>query len=168
MTEVAKKKRLQKWLWGKREMRCVVQRVSSAHVTVNGERIGAIGAGLVILLGIHSQDTEKEAQWMADKIVDLRIFEDEQGLMNRSLLDEGGEMLIVSQFTLYGDCRKGRRPGYSSAARPEKAEPLYEQFIQMVRERGVSTATGKFQAMMKVELINNGPVTLLLDSAGTF
>ncbi len=149
-------------------MRCVVQRVSSAHVTVNDERIGAIGAGLVALLGIHSQDTEKEAQWMADKIVGLRIFEDEQGLMNRSLLDVGGEMLIVSQFTLYGDCRKGRRPGYSSAARPEKAEPLYEQFIQMVRQRGVSAATGKFQAMMKVELINDGPVTLLLDSAGTF
>jgi len=105
---------------------------------------------------------------MADKILNLRIFEDKNGLMNRSLLDVGGEMLIVSQFTLYGDCRKGRRPGYSAAARPEIAEPLYEHFIQMVRQLGITTATGRFQAMMQVELVNDGPVTLLLDSSGTF
>ena len=149
-------------------MRSVVQRVSHARVTVGGEQVGAIGPGLVVLLGIHEGDSEKEARWLADKIVGLRIFDDEKGLMNRSLLDVGGEMLIVSQFTLYGDCRKGRRPGYSSAARPEIAEPLYEHFIRLVQERGVTTASGRFQAMMQVELVNDGPVTLLLDSAGTF
>jgi D-tyrosyl-tRNA(Tyr) deacylase len=149
-------------------MRCVVQRVNRAQVTIHEEMIGSIRLGLVVLLGIHTDDGEREARWMADKIVNLRIFEDEQGLMNRSLLDVGGEMLIVSQFTLYGDCRKGRRPGYSAAARPEIAEPLYERFIQMVRQMGITTATGKFQAMMQVELVNDGPVTLLLDSSGTF
>jgi D-aminoacyl-tRNA deacylase len=149
-------------------MRGVVQRVSHARVTIDQEPVGTIGPGLVVLLGIHAGDGEKEARWLADKIVNLRIFEDDQGLMNRSLLDIGGEMLIVSQFTLYGDCRKGRRPGYSAAARPEIAEPLYEQFIRMVQQRGVTTATGRFQAMMQVELVNDGPVTLLLDSSGTF
>ena len=149
-------------------MRSVVQRVSRAQVTIDREPVGTIGPGVVVLLGIHKDDGEKEVRWLADKIVGLRIFEDDKGLMNRSLLDVGGEMLIVSQFTLYGDCRKGRRPGYSSAARPEVAEPLYEHFIRMVQQQGVSTATGRFGAMMQVELINNGPVTLLLDSAGTF
>jgi D-tyrosyl-tRNA(Tyr) deacylase len=149
-------------------MRGVVQRVNRAQVTIHEEMIGSIRSGIVVLLGIHTDDGEREARWMADKIVNLRIFEDEQGLMNRSLLDVGGEMLIVSQFTLYGDCRKGRRPGYSAAARPEIAEPLYERFIQMVRQMGITTATGRFQAMMQVELVNDGPVTLLLDSSGTF
>ena len=149
-------------------MRSVVQRVTHARVMIDEELVGTIGPGVVVLLGIHADDGEKEVRWMADKIVNLRIFEDEKGLMNRSLLNVGGEMLVVSQFTLYGDCRKGRRPGYSSAARPEKAEPLYEQFIQTVRERGITTATGRFQAMMQVELVNDGPVTLLLDSSGTF
>ena len=149
-------------------MRSVVQRVSRALVTIGREQVGTIGPGLVVLLGIHTNDSEKEAKWLADKIVGLRIFEDDKGLMNRSLLDVDGEMLIVSQFTLYGDCRKGRRPGYSSAARPEVAEPLYEHFIHMVQQQGVTTATGRFGAMMQVELINDGPVTLLLDSAGTF
>jgi D-aminoacyl-tRNA deacylase len=149
-------------------MRCVVQRVSHAQVKIEEKQVGAIGCGLVVLLGIHGADSEKEVRWMADKIAGLRIFEDDGGLMNRSLLDIGGEMLIVSQFTLYGDCRKGRRPGYSSAARPETAEPLYEQFIQAVRQKGIRAATGRFQAMMQVELVNDGPVTLLIDSAGTF
>jgi D-aminoacyl-tRNA deacylase len=149
-------------------MRGVVQRVSRAQVTIDREPVGTIGPGLVVLLGIHKDDGEKEVRWLADKIVGLRIFEDDKGLMNRSLLDVGGEMLIVSQFTLYGDCRKGRRPGYSSAARPEVAEPLYEHFIRMVQQQRVTTATGRFGAMMQVELINDGPVTLLLDSAGAF
>jgi D-tyrosyl-tRNA(Tyr) deacylase len=149
-------------------MRSVVQRVSRAQVTVDEETVGSIGPGLVVLLGIHADDSENEAQRLADKIINLRIFEDDKGLMNRSLLDTGGEMLIVSQFTLYGDCRKGRRPGYSAAARPEKAEPLYQHFIRLVQLAGVRTATGKFQAMMQVELVNDGPVTLLLDSAGNF
>lgn len=149
-------------------MRSVVQRVNRARVTVDKELVGTIGPGVVVLLGIHTDDGEKEARWMADKILNLRIFEDKNGLMNRSLLDVGGEMLIVSQFTLYGDCRKGRRPGYSSAARPERAEPLYEHFVQTVKQLGITTATGRFQAMMQVELVNDGPVTLLLDSSGTF
>jgi D-aminoacyl-tRNA deacylase len=149
-------------------MRSVVQRVSRAQVTINEKLVGVIGPGVAVLLGIHSDDGEKEVRWMADKIINLRIFEDEKGLMNRSLLEVCGEMLIVSQFTLYGDCRKGRRPGYSSAARPETAEPLYEYFIQTVRQRGITAATGRFQAMMHVELVNDGPVTLLLDSSGTF
>lgn len=145
-------------------MRSIVQRVSRAQVTIEGEQVGAIGYGLVVLLGIHSTDSEKQVQWMTDKIAELRIFEDDQRLMNRSLLDIGGEMLIVSQFTLYGDCRKGRRPGYSSAARPEKAEPLYDLFVETMRRKGIRAATGRFQAMMQVELVNDGPVTLLVDS----
>lgn len=149
-------------------MRSVVQRVSRAQVTVEGEPVGVIGPGVLVLLGIHADDSEKEAQRLADKIVNLRIFEDDKGLMNLSLQDTGGEMLVVSQFTLYGDCRKGRRPGYSSAARPEKAEPLYRHFVRLGQQAGVRTATGRFQAMMQVELVNDGPVTLLLDSAGNF
>jgi D-aminoacyl-tRNA deacylase len=149
-------------------MRSVVQRVSRAQVTVDEELIGAIGPGVVVLLGIHTNDSEKDVRWMADKVVNLRIFEDDQRLMNRSLLDVNGEMLIISQFTLYGDCRKGRRPGYSAAARPETAEPLYECFIHTIQQRGLTPATGRFQAMMQLELVNDGPVTLLLDSAGNF
>jgi D-tyrosyl-tRNA(Tyr) deacylase len=122
----------------------------------------------VVLLGVHADDSEQEARWMADKIVHLRIFEDENGKMNRSLVDIGKEMLIVSQFTLYGDCRKGRRPGYSAAASPEKAEALYQKFVDLVEAHQVSTATGRFQAMMEVSISNDGPVTLLLDSDRTF
>lgn len=149
-------------------MRAVVQRVSEASVSVHGETIGAITGGLVVLLGIHKDDTEREAEWMADKIVHLRIFEDEQGKMNRALVDIGQEMLIVSQFTLYGDCRKGRRPGYSSAAPPEKAESVYRKFIELVRTHKIRAATGQFQAMMEVTIVNSGPVTLLLDSDKLF
>ncbi|MEJ2136839.1 MAG: D-aminoacyl-tRNA deacylase [Desulfofustis sp.] len=144
-------------------MRAVVQRVSQASVSIRGARVGSIGPGLVVLLGIHKEDTEKEIQWMTDKIVHLRIFEDERGKMNRSLVDIGKEMLIVSQFTLYGDCRKGRRPGYSSAAPPEKAEPMYRKFIELVKKHKIQTATGQFQEMMEVSITNSGPVTLLHD-----
>jgi len=149
-------------------MRAVVQRVSKAQVSVNETIIGSISEGLVVLLGVQAQDTPEDARWLADKIVNLRVFEDAQGKMNRSLIDIDKEMLIVSQFTLYGDCRKGRRPGYSSAAPPETAEPLYEKFIEYVQEQGIKAATGKFQAMMQLSLTNHGPVTLLLDSDKTF
>jgi len=149
-------------------MRAVIQRVSRAVVTVDGEQIGAIGPGLVVLLGIHRDDVPADVDWLVDKIVQLRVFADGEGKMNRSLLDTGGAMLIVSQFTLHGDCRKGRRPGYSQAARPEQAEALYEEFITAVRKHGIQTATGRFQADMAVELVNDGPVTLLLDSAKIF
>ena len=149
-------------------MRAVIQRVSSAAVTVDTKTVGEIGAGLLIFLGIHHKDGELELKWMADKVCNLRIFEDEKGKMNRSLLDTGGAMLVVSQFTLYGDCRKGRRPGYSAAAPPEHANVLYEQFILHVGETGIKTASGKFQAHMDVKLVNDGPVTLLLDSSKTF
>ena len=149
-------------------MRAVIQRVSRAVVTVDQEQVGAIGQGLVVLLGIHREDQLADLDWLVDKIVYLRIFEDEAGKMNRSLLDTGGAMLIISQFTLYGDCRKGRRPGYSQAARPDQAEALYERFIKAVKHHGIQTATGRFQAAMAVELVNDGPVTLLLDSAKMF
>lgn len=149
-------------------MRAVIQRVSRAAVTVDQKEIGAIGPGLVTLLGIHRDDQQADVDWLVEKIVSLRIFEDGDGKMNRSLLDTGGAMLIISQFTLYGDCRKGRRPGYSAAARPEQAEVLYEGFIKAVQQHGIQAATGRFQATMAVELVNDGPVTLLLDSAKTF
>lgn len=149
-------------------MRAVVQRVSQAAVAVDGKTIGSISKGLVVLLGIHVSDAVKEAQWLADKIVHLRIFEDDHGKMNRSLADIDAEMLIVSQFTLYGDCRKGRRPGYSNAAPPDIAEPLYVKFIELVNAYGIKTASGKFQAMMDVSITNSGPVTLLLDSDKSF
>lgn len=149
-------------------MRAVVQRVVRAKVSVDGETTGEIGSGLVVLLGIHPQDGEREIRWMVDKIVNLRVFADDEGKMNRSLLEEAGEMLVVSQFTLYGDCRKGRRPGYSTAAPPEIAEPRYLEFVTAVGESGIRTATGKFQAAMQLELVNDGPVTLLLDSAKIF
>jgi len=149
-------------------MRAVVQRVSRASVSIQSETTGEIGKGIVVLLGIHSDDTTAELQWMAEKVINLRIFEDENGKMNTSLADINGEMLIISQFTLYGDCRKGRRPGYSSAAPPHIAEPLYRQFIEEVKNRQISVATGTFQATMAVELVNDGPVTLLLDSEKNF
>ena len=145
-------------------MRAVVQRASRASITIDGTTTAAIGPGLVILLGIRASDTADDAKWLIDKIVNLRIFEDPDGKMNVSLADTGGEMLIVSQFTLYGDCRKGRRPGFSAAAPPAIAEPLYNRFIEMAEESGLRVATGVFQAAMQVELVNDGPVTLLVDS----
>ena len=149
-------------------MRAVVQRVSRAHVSVGDRTVGSISEGLVVLLGVQTQDSARVARWMAEKIVNLRIFEDAGGKMNRSLIDIGKEMLIVSQFTLYGDCRKGRRPGYAGAASPEVAEPLYETFVECVQGMGISTATGTFQAFMELTMTNSGPVTLLLDSDKTF
>lgn len=145
-------------------MKAVVQRVSKAHVTVGDERTGNIDTGLVVLLGVGHDDTKKEAQYLVEKIIHLRIFEDDQGKMNRSLLDVGGALLVVSQFTLMGDCRKGRRPSFIEAAPPEKAEALYETFVNLAREKGIHTETGRFRAMMAVSLINNGPVTLILDT----
>ncbi|TKB26917.1 D-tyrosyl-tRNA(Tyr) deacylase [Desulfopila sp. IMCC35006] len=149
-------------------MRIVVQRVRRATVTIEGVVHGTIAQGMVVLLGIRHGDTGTDLQWLAEKAVNLRIFADQQGKMNRSLADIDGEMLIVSQFTLYGDCRKGRRPGFSAAAPPEIAEPLYRQFIEEVQKMGIRVATGIFQAAMEVDLINDGPVTLLLDSEKQF
>ena len=149
-------------------MRAVVQLVKKASVTVNGSVISGIGSGLLVLLGIRKTDTAGDARLLAEKIAHLRIFPDQGKLMNLSVLDVAGEMLVVSQFTLYGDCRKGRRPSYSHAAPPDQAEELYELFIRESAKLGVPVASGKFQAMMDVELINQGPVTLLLDSAKAF
>jgi D-tyrosyl-tRNA(Tyr) deacylase len=145
-------------------MIAVVQRVSEAEVTVDGETVGAIGPGLAVLLGVAVEDGEPEAVFLADKIVNLRIFEDDAGKMNRSLLDAGGSLLVVSQFTLLGDCRKGRRPSFVRAAPPEKARALYRLFADRVSRKGVSVATGRFRAMMDVRLVNAGPVTLVLES----
>jgi len=149
-------------------MRAVIQRVSRASVSVDSEVTGEINGGLLVLLGIHKDDSKKEIKWMTDKVINLRIFEDTNGKMNRSLIDTGGALLIVSQFTLYGDCRKGRRPGYSTAALPDDAKMLYQEFIDTVKQKGIPTACGRFQAHMDVELINDGPVTLLLDSSKLF
>ena len=149
-------------------MRAVVQLVSKAQVRVDDTITGAIDHGLVVLLGVHRDDTEKDATFLAEKTVNLRIFQDQEGKMNRSLLDEQGSMLVVSQFTLFGDCRKGRRPSYSSAAPPKAANRLYEYFVKEVEKFGVPVETGQFQAMMEVALTNNGPVTLLLDSTRLF
>jgi D-tyrosyl-tRNA(Tyr) deacylase len=146
-------------------MKAVVQVAAEASVHIDKRPVAAIEEGLVVLLGVHRLDTDKNAAWLADKIVHLRIFPDEAGLMNRSLLEIGGEVLVVSQFTLLGDCRKGRRPSYSEAAPPERARQLYQVFIDLLREKGLRVATGEFQAMMDVSLVNRGPVTLLLDSA---
>ena len=145
-------------------MRAVVQRVSESSVTVDGEVVGNIGPGLMVLLGVTHEDTEKEADYLVDKIINLRIFSDDAGKMNRSLRDTQGEMLVVSQFTLYGDCRKGRRPSFIQAADPDKGNALYEYFVKKVREIGVTTATGRFGAMMDVSLVNDGPVTLIVES----
>jgi D-tyrosyl-tRNA(Tyr) deacylase len=145
-------------------MRAVLQRVQHARVVVGDEVVGAIGRGLLVLLGVAPDDTPEAARWLADKIVGLRIFADDEGKMNRSVAEVGGSVLIVSQFTLYGDCRKGRRPSFITAAGPEIAIPLYETFIEAVKALGVPAATGRFGAMMQVELINDGPVTLILES----
>jgi D-tyrosyl-tRNA(Tyr) deacylase len=145
-------------------MRAVVQRVSRAKVTSAGETTGEIGRGLLVLLGITATDTAETARWLAEKIAGLRIFNDEAGKMNRDLAEVGGGMLIVSQFTLYGDCRKGRRPSFIDAAPPEIAIPLYETFINAVKALGIPVATGRFGADMQVELVNDGPVTLIVDS----
>jgi D-tyrosyl-tRNA(Tyr) deacylase len=145
-------------------MRAVVQRVKEGSVSVNSDMIGRIGKGLVVLLGVAETDQSGDADFLADKIVNLRIFEDENHKMNRSLLDAGGEMLVVSQFTLLGDCRKGRRPSFIQAAGPEKANGLYERFVKQVRQKGVIVETGQFRAMMDVALINDGPVTLIVES----
>jgi D-aminoacyl-tRNA deacylase len=145
-------------------MRALLQRVSQARVLVGEEKVGEIGPGLLILLGVAQDDTQDQADWLAEKVCGLRIFNDDQGKMNLSLLNLGYEALIVSQFTLYGDCRKGRRPSFIQAALPEVAEPLVEAFTMAVRALGVKTATGRFGAMMQVELVNDGPVTLLVES----
>lgn len=145
-------------------MRAVVQRVSQAAVEVDGGLVGRIGTGLLVLLGVADDDAEKDADYLAGKIVHLRIFEDEAGKLNRSLVDCGGEMLVVSQFTLYGDCRKGRRPSFVKAAAADKGNALYQHFVEAVRGRGVTVATGRFGAMMAVSLVNHGPVTLIVES----
>lgn len=145
-------------------MRAVIQRVKKSSVSVNNEIIGKIGVGLVVLLGVAETDGTQDADYLAAKIANLRIFEDENHKMNRSLLDIGGEMLVVSQFTLLADCRKGRRPSFVHSAGPDKANKLYERFVEQVRQEGVNVATGRFRAMMEVELINDGPVTLIVES----
>ena len=149
-------------------MRAVVQRVSSSKVTVDGEVIGNINKGLLVLLGVTHEDTSKDVDYIIDKVLNLRIFEDENEKMNLSLKDVEGELLVVSQFTLYGDCRKGRRPSFSSAARPEVATKLYEEFIEKITKEGIVTQTGQFGAHMMVDLTNDGPVTILLESNRTF
>ena len=149
-------------------MRCVVQRVTSSSVTVNGEISGAIGAGLMVLIGVSVDDTEADLKYMAEKVPNLRIFDDENGVMHRSVLDVGGSILAVSQFTLYGDARGGRRPSYIRAAKPDKADGLYEQLIARWREKGIHVETGVFRTDMQVSLINDGPVTILLDSEKLF
>ena len=145
-------------------MRAVVQRVKSSAVTVGNETTGQIGNGLVVLLGVARTDDSSDAEYLAEKIANLRIFEDENGKMNRSLLDMGGEMLVVSQFTLLGDCKKGRRPSFINAAEPSLAEALYDQFVAMVKANGILVKTGRFRALMDVSLINHGPVTLIVES----
>ena len=146
-------------------MRACIQRVSEAQVVVDNQTTGEIKTGLLVLLGVCQSDTEADLNWMANKVINLRIFEDDQGKMNRSLLEVKGQMLVVSQFTLYGDCRKGRRPSFVAAAPPEKAERDYEQFVELVREQGIDVQTGRFRADMKVSLTNDGPVTIWIDSA---
>src|SRR4030095_8632320 len=149
-------------------MRAVVQRVTRASVTVDGEIVGEIGNGLAVLLGVAADDTDADADYLAQKIVSLRILDDSEGRMNLSLKDAGGEMLVVSQFTLYGDVRRGLRPSWSDAAPPEVAEPLYEYFVKKCRELLERVETGSFRKMMLVELVNDGPVTLILDSRKLF
>ena len=145
-------------------MRAVIQRVSKASVSIEGKEVGRVGRGVCILLGVHETDTTDQVDWMVLKIANLRIFEDEEGKMNRSLLEAGGSALVVSQFTLYGDCRKGRRPSFVSAAGPDKANPLYEDFCKRLQIEGVPVETGVFGAKMEVCLCNDGPVTLVVES----
>ena len=145
-------------------MRAVVQRVKESTVKTDNEIVGQIGSGLLVLLGVAKGDTAKDADYLANKIINLRIFEDEDRKMNRSLLETGGELLAVSQFTLLADCRKGRRPSFIEAAEPEKATDLYERFVNVVRAKGVAVQTGRFRAMMEVALINDGPVTIIIES----
>jgi len=149
-------------------MRVVIQRVSRARVRVEGGTTGEVGKGLLVLLGVGREDTAREADSLLDKIINLRIFEDPEGKMNLSLLEAGGELMVISQFTLYADCRKGRRPSFTDAAPPGEAEKLYDYFVAGARNRGLKVATGIFQALMEVELVNSGPVTILLDSSKNF
>ena len=149
-------------------MRAVIQRVSRAKVTVGGEVVGEIGPGLLVLLGVGSGDTRADADYLAEKTIGLRIFEDRDGRMNLSLADTGGALLVVSQFTLYGDVRRGKRPSFDGAAPPQEAKDLYEYFVEKIRVAGLRCETGRFQEMMQVELVNEGPVTILLDSSKAF
>lgn len=149
-------------------MRAVVQRVSRAKVIVAGQMIGEIGPGFLVLIGVGKEDAESDADWLSEKIATLRVFEDSEGKMNLDISRAGGAMLVVSQFTLYADCRKGRRPGFDQAADPESAERLYNYFVEKLKARSVPVQTGRFQAMMELELVNQGPVTLLLDSRKSF
>ena len=151
-----------------RTVRGVVQRVSEASVRVDGEVVGSIGPGLVVLVAVGSGDVERDADYLADKILNLRVFPDEAGQMNRSVLDVSGGLLVVSQFTLFGDVREGRRPSYSNAAPPEEASRLYEHFVSRLRPSGLKVATGVFRALMDVALVNQGPITILLDSRKLF
>jgi len=149
-------------------MRAIVQRVNRCRVTVDGNVVGEIGAGLLVLLGVSKTDNEAAADYLVEKIIGLRIFEDAEGKMNLSVQDSGGSVLVVSQFTLYGDVRRGKRPSFDAAARPEEAKRLYEYFVGKVRATGLRCETGQFQAMMEVELVNSGPVTILVDSEKQF
>lgn len=146
-------------------MKAVIQRVGRASVVVEERKIAQIGMGILVLLGVRRDDTKKEAELLAKKTANLRIFSDEQGKMNLSLLDIKGEALVVSQFTLYGNCKKGRRPSFIDAALPEKADLLYQEYVQYLKDEHITVQTGQFQAMMQVELVNEGPVTIILDSA---
>jgi len=149
-------------------MRAIVQRVSQASVIVDDQQVAKIGRGLHILLGIQSDDTEKHADWLAEKCINLRIFEDEDGKFNYSCTDIHGEVLVVSQFTLYGDCRRGRRPSFTNAANPEKADRLYQHFVGLLKKKGFNVETGVFAARMQCEIINEGPVTLIVDTEDVF
>ena len=149
-------------------MRAVVQRVKESRVEVKGREVGRIGPGLLVFLAVGDEDSERDGQYLAGKIANLRVFPDETGAMNRSLMETRGSALVVSQFTLWGDCRKGRRPSFAHAARPEKAKALYEHFIGLMEDMGIRVATGRFQEMMDVHILNDGPVTLMLDSGKAF
>lgn len=149
-------------------MRCVIQRVTEASVTIDGEVVGRCGRGFLVLIGVHVDDTAADLKYMAEKVPNLRVFEDSAGKMNLSIRDVGGEILAVSQFTLYGDARGGRRPSFITAARPDKADPMYEELVAAWRAQGIHVETGRFGADMKVALVNDGPVTILMDSTKAF